>query len=230
MNDYIQLIKKTTDNVRYLTFTLIELLVVIAIIAILASLLLPSLSKAKETSRRAVCTSNLKQIHNAMMMYVNDYNDWFPARIGPNPCPDPTWAIKLWQIGGYVSKDIFACPSSAGEPLEPVRVGLNRYKNYGACSYVAEARIVYWDQYCISYLHRLITEIKSPSKGALCWDSRADSVYILPTNESPLTSSNDALMSKSWDRHGGRLNFLFVDGHIDTSSNPPPLEWNIRNQ
>ena len=55
-------------------FTLIELLVVIAIIGILASLLLPVLGKARETSRQAVCTNNLKQLTMAANIYVDDSN------------------------------------------------------------------------------------------------------------------------------------------------------------
>jgi prepilin-type N-terminal cleavage/methylation domain-containing protein len=100
-------------------FTLIELLVVIAIIAILAALLLPALSRAKEKSKRIACVSNLKQVGVATLTYAGDNADYVvPA--GNNSYPlqlnETDMSIQAWQQLGLSvtqtnSRSVWGCPN-----------------------------------------------------------------------------------------------------------------------
>lgn len=105
-------------------FTLIELLIVISIIAILASLLLPGLNKAKETVKRTACASNIRSLLLSSNLYADDYHDCFPSYKKDAAGSDSLQNSWMCGVAEYLQirnlnqlqKTAFACPSRKTTP------------------------------------------------------------------------------------------------------------------
>lgn len=88
------------------SFTLIELLIVVTIIAILLSLLLPSLANAKEAARRAVCLSNQKQLHTMSMLFAKENNQWIPrGAMNDGANSEEKNAFSIYRMREYIGID-----------------------------------------------------------------------------------------------------------------------------
>lgn len=129
-------------------FTLIELLVVIAIIALLLSIVVPSLKKAKKHARRLVCTSNHKQIGVALISYAVENDQKFPDHPGQGGNGSPYWYVNyqnnladqiLTHIGD--TPEVFICPLAPNGILPPDRelTESGRWNFYYMANYENEA-------------------------------------------------------------------------------------------
>jgi prepilin-type N-terminal cleavage/methylation domain-containing protein/prepilin-type processing-associated H-X9-DG protein len=222
-------------------FTLVELLVVIAIIAVLASLLIPALTAAKEQGRKAYCISNFRQLHLGWQMYIDDdkrqslpYNT-LSAGVGEVEAW-PNWVAGMLQlqtnwsdntntsklinafggIGCYIKNPkVFRCPSARLR----ARINGKLYpyvRTVAMNSYMSGEAPVVDDQDPTSWHYRTVTQIVArPPRETGC--------IFIDTHEDSIASGFflvEAPYAPWWDnlpgaRHNGGATFSFSDGHVD---------------
>ncbi len=176
-------------------FTLIELLVVIAIIGILAGILLPVLSRARESARKTQCASNAKQIGMGLIMYANENNESFPSDTAYSGASPAMRGLNL-LYDTYVSDNkVFNCPSDT-TVTGATNAGMSASTSGG-------------------------TEAFSSTQSSYGYDrahTQADDADVALLADRP-PGTPDATTSTA--NHNGRgQNVVYIDGHVEFVNSP----------
>jgi len=194
-------------------FTLLELLVVIAIIALLAALLLPALSLAKQTAQRTACASNLRQLNIATQMYCHDNEERLPGvwegSVGGGNDSGPDGWVYFRNFGGPTRFD--PSQGSLYPCLEQLRVfDCPSDRARRGNSYALNSLLTTDTSTTGFHLGISLSILSSPSRTLLFLEEAAMEDPDGSTNDGYFDARNDHLSH----RHKEGANFAFVDGHV----------------
>jgi len=193
-------------------FTLIELLVVIAIIAILASMLLPALNRARESGRTTTCSSNLKGLIGGMIQYAGDNRDFI--------LPAATYFNRNWayHLMGYMKLAVYA--ANGGYSGETMSVKLLQCPTRASLGGV-------WKQFGYAYNYDYFGNVylSDPGKGSATKLNRVrkiNTVYLGEGHDKDLSGAPDILLRTAAvpttypppTRHNKGGNMAYLDGHV----------------
>jgi prepilin-type N-terminal cleavage/methylation domain-containing protein/prepilin-type processing-associated H-X9-DG protein len=211
-------------------FTLIELLVVIAIIALLLSVIIPSLKKAKQLTRRTICLSNMRQMGIALQCYRMEWSDKLP----PSTChlDDDQWQqYWLYTLGRYAETSVlFRCPSDRSDhpfvdwSAVTTRPGDDR--RWSSFGYNIRLDATKSNGQVNPY-----NDLKNIKRPSMCiWISESPQDWTDEDHVHPETWFSIELAKRDIDyqRHLDKSNYFFVDGHAENLELETTLDYPSR--
>jgi len=185
--------------------------VVIAIIAVLASMLLPALERARRQGVSVSCQSNLKQTMETIHMYAENCDGWLDLSIGPGK-----WSRKVIKGGFSEQKEIFHCPGWRPETYDQ---GVSSKSTYGARKHEWDQRgttdALVWGNVFVAQALNLY-RIEKTSSFDLFMDTYKGGGGVAAGGEWWAYHSNISFGGGVQVRHLESANCVFVDGHVES--------------